>query len=58
MNPQRVFPFKAPFSYETLEDEEGDAVYRIKDCADNAVCRTYLEDNAKILVNALNQAAA
>lgn len=49
-----VYPFKPPFSYETLHGNP--TVYRIRDSEDNAVCRTHVEENARIVVDALNGA--
>jgi hypothetical protein len=52
-----VFPFKPPFSYESFPAQGNDGkVYRIRDSQDNAVCRTYVEENAEIVVRALNAA--
>ena len=53
-----VFPFKPPFSYESFPAQGGkDTVYRVRDSQDSAVCRTYVEENAEIIVRALNDAA-
>lgn len=50
-----VSPFRPPFSFEVMRDNDNELVYRIRDSRDSAVCRTYLEENAMIVVNALNQ---
>lgn len=46
---------KGPFSYEAMSDQDSGKVYRVRDADDNAISRSYLEDNAKLIVYALNQ---
>lgn len=53
----RMWPFKPPFGYEKIDVSDG-FVYRIRDFADNPVARSHVEENAALIVEALNRMSA
>lgn len=52
---QKMYP---PYSYETIKDyKTNEITFRIRDRDDNALGRSYVEENAILIVQALNKLA-